>query len=150
MKKTDKAMKSFIRYLKMNNMRITGERKKIASEIFRINDHFDVDTLAAKLRRKNISRATVYRTVAVMEKGGLLRKPLHQHGRALYEHVYRWEPHGHLVCAECGTVQSFHEGVIKDLQTRICPKFDFVPLSFHISIRGWCKTCTHKNRNKKK
>lgn len=142
-------MEAFIKYMKINNMRVTEERKTIAHEIFSLNQHFDVESLAAKMREKNISRATVYRTVSMMEKGGLIRKPLHQNGRAIYEHVFRWEPHGHLVCAECGKTEAFHEGIIEKVRDEICPKYDFTPIAYHISVKGWCRVCVHKHKNKK-
>ena len=128
----------------MEDMRVTSERLGIAEAAFKIRGHFDADTLAAKLRRKRISRATVYRTIAILHEGGFLHKAMDKEGRGIYEHIFQYEPHGHLVCKRCGKGEGFQEGVVEDIRDRVCPKFGFEPAEYRIVIRGWCADCTAK------
>jgi Fur family ferric uptake transcriptional regulator len=138
----------FIKFLRMNNQRVTPERLEVVREILKFDGHFDVDTLLDRMKNKEISRATLYRTVNLMYKGGLLRDAAGHGGRRVYEHVFRWRPHGHFVCVNCGKGQEFEEGIIEFIDDIVKRKMDTVPLEYRILIRGWCTRCVHKNKKK--
>ena len=63
-------------YLGRHNLRRTQERIRILQEVFSTHDHFDVETLLFRLRRKKhlVSRATIYRTLKHLLDSKLVRQ----------------------------------------------------------------------------
>lgn len=145
----NKLTEEFVKYLRINDLRVTGERLLIAELVGKKREHFDADTIAHELHAKGISRASVYRTLALLEKGALINRTMHHDGRSFYEHVFRYQVHGHLTCSNCGRVETFTDGVIKDLRERVCARRGFDPTQFSINLKGWCHKCRHKDRKKK-
>ena len=62
--------------LRTEGMRYTLQRQAVWDEIQESQDHQDVEDIYMNLRKKkiNVSRATVYRTIDVLEKNRLVRK----------------------------------------------------------------------------
>ena len=69
-KLAQRAQKLFIQYLRENNLKVTQERLALLEEIFASNEHLDADELLARMKAKQrkVSRATVYRTLEVLER----------------------------------------------------------------------------------
>ena len=133
----------FKEYIKKSGLRYTTERLVILKEIFSLHEHFDVERLFANLRRKkkNISRATIYRTMPLLVKIGLVRGVIRHENRVLYEHVFGHHHHDHLICLKCGKVIEFMNDSIESLQDSVCKKFGFKPLEHKLEVQGYCKTC---------
>ena len=72
-------------------LRMTGQRRTIASVLEEADDHPDVEELhsRAAARDAGISIATVYRTVKLFEEAGILDKLEFGDGRARYEDAER-------------------------------------------------------------
>ena len=88
-------------YLEQSQLKYTPERKVILREIFSLHNHFEADELYFKLRQKGgqrISRATVYRTLPLLEKSGLIRKVVFVDKHTHYELAYGHMHHEHLIC----------------------------------------------------
>src|SRR5262245_31641440 len=67
----------FEEFLQNRRKRFTRERKIILDHVFSRHDHFDADGLLAELQREagqdEVSRPTVFRTLAELVDAGLLR-----------------------------------------------------------------------------
>ena len=81
-----------------NGLRMTGQRRTIATVLEEADDHPDVEELYARASAldSGISLATVYRTVKLFEEAGILEKLEFGDGRARYEDAER-EHHDHLI-----------------------------------------------------
>jgi len=136
----------FKKYLKQKSLKFTSERRSILEAIFSLHAHFDVDQLYEKLRElgKGTSRATVYRTIPLLIKGGFIKETLHCQGRVRYEHIYGHQHHDHLICLGCGKVIEFSNRKIEHLQKEMCKKNDFVPIEHRLGIKGYCRKCAKK------
>ena len=80
----------FAAWLKENHQRMTPERMAILLAIYERSDHFDADTLLSDLRKsyQNVSRATVYNTLDLLQACNLIRKHQFDSSQALYEKSY--------------------------------------------------------------
>ncbi len=137
------AEKKFRRYLAEQNLRYTAERRQIFHEIIRAREHFDADTLLLKIKSKNmsVSRATVYRTLDLLVRLGLLRRTCVGDRSAVYESVVGWARHGHLVCQNCGRVVEFRAPEIDEALDRVCEEAGFDLRNRCLQLFGYCADC---------
>lgn len=136
----------FQEYLRKNRLKFTPERRAILEGIFALHKHFDVDELYERLhyRHKRISRASIYRTLPLLVKSGLIRETLRCRKRGSYEHVFGHKHHDHLVCLRCGRIIEFTNDKIEKLQNEVCEKYNFQPVEYHLGIKGYCKECRRR------
>ena len=89
---------AFREYLAAHGLRWTPERDAILEVIFSIHRHFGADDLYDMLRqrRHRVSRATIYRTLDLLVKCGLVSDVDFGDGRTSNEHGYGHEHHDHL------------------------------------------------------
>ena len=110
MKKIDKSTLNRLKgALKKENMRLTDQRLSIWKQINQSKKHLDVEDIFFQLRKKgsNVSRATIYRTLDVLVKNGLIRKMDLGGGHSLYEPKIKDEHHDHMICEDTGKIIEF-------------------------------------------
>ena len=109
-----------------NGLRLTEQRRTIASVLESADDHPDVEELYARASAVDprISLATVYRTVKLFEEAGILEKLDFRDGRARYEDADR-DHHDHLIDLHSGEVIEFVDEEIEALQERIAEKLGY-------------------------
>lgn len=107
-------------------LRMTEQRRTIATVLEDSDDHPDVEELYARASAldPNISLATVYRTVKLFEEAGILDKLEFGDGRARYEDAER-EHHDHLIDISSGEVIEFMDPEIEKLQEKIAAKLGY-------------------------
>jgi Fur family transcriptional regulator, ferric uptake regulator len=110
-------------------LKMTGQRRVIARVLSESGDHPDVEELyrRATALDRNISIATVYRTVRLFEEQGILERRDFGGGRARYEPTEHGHHH-HLIDVDSGRVIEFedaeHERVLQSIARRL--GFDLV------------------------
>lgn len=136
----------FRSFLKENGLTFTSARNAILMGIIAAEGHFDADELLDSLRKKGekLSTATVYRTLPLFVKSGIIKETLRSRGRARYEHVWGHEHHDHLECIVCGTIIEFKDDELETLQNKVCGKHGFQPVEHRLGIRGICASCRKK------
>ncbi|MCK0150956.1 transcriptional repressor [Marivita sp. S6314] len=107
-------------------LRLTDQRRTIATVLQDSDDHPDVEELYARASGldPNISIATVYRTVKLFEESGILEKVDFGDGRARYEDAER-DHHDHLIDLQTGKVIEFVDPEIEALQEKIAAKLGY-------------------------
>ena len=136
----------FEAYLRGKKLKLTGERMEILAAIFQKNAHFDAEELHGELRQqgRDISRATVYRTLDLLVQCGLVRKSSLGSSHANYEPARENEHHDHLICLNCNKVMEFFRPDLEQLQDDICREWQFQPLHHSLQIFGLCSSCVGK------
>ncbi len=137
----------FIDFLKKNKLKNTPERLAILKELLNVNQHFDADEFFLHLKKNsiNVSRATVYRTLELLQMAGMVRKSTMGESHAHYEFIWNQEHHDHLICSQCGKIIEFFDEEIEKRQRQICERHGFVMRKHNLQIWGVCKECQNKN-----
>ena len=108
--KNDKAItrSSLMKELVARGVRITAQRRLLVGIIQDTSRHLDAAALLriAKEQDRNIDRATVYRTIALLKQRGLIDELdlMHLEGEKHYYEVKTSRDHCHMACFRCGTI----------------------------------------------
>jgi Fur family ferric uptake transcriptional regulator len=134
-------------YLRSSSLKVTPQRRRIFERVFSTHEHFNAETLYVWLREEEgppVSRATVYRTLDLLAKGGFIASLDTGRGELVYEHVLGHQHHDHMVCIECGGIEEFHDERIEELQKVAADKRGFVIKSHEHRLMGTCRNCSRK------
>lgn len=142
---------TFIKYLKHNAHRITNERFLILDAALNMTGHFDADELYLKMKNDyiNVSRATVYKTLELMNECHILSKHNFKGDRTRYETKIGRNPHYHIICVTCKKIIEFEYPGIEKIQKRICKEHDLELVDHTLQVFAKCdnpKKC--KNNSK--
>ena len=136
----------FRQFLSDRGLRCTAERIAILDCVQKNHDHFEAKQILQNLRRdrKKVSKASVYRTVALLTEAGILRQVLYGEKHAHYEHEYDQVHHDHLVCRQCGRIIEFKNAALEKIQSRVCRRHNFFPEGHRLQIHGLCSECVNR------
>jgi Fur family ferric uptake transcriptional regulator len=143
MVRLEREIDRFHEFLQTQGQKLTPERSALVREIFATHYHFEADELLFKMKEKalKISRATVYRTLELLVKSGMVRRVHLGEDHYHYEHVSGDSHHDHLICTTCGTVIEFHDEPLEARQREICERKRFTPTYHNLQILGVCDSC---------
>lgn len=134
----------FRRYLREQGLPVTQQRESIAEIVFGAEQHLSVDDIEARLRDRGerIGKATVYRTLEMLVKSGLVQEHDFGEGFKRYEHLFGQKPvREHLICTECGLVSEIHSSELIRMQEEEAKRHGFQPARYRLQIYGICASC---------
>ncbi len=120
-----------------NGLRLTEQRRVIARILSDADDHPDAEELhrrAAGVDR-NISLATVYRTVKLFEEAGIIERHDFRDGRSRFEEATD-DHHDHLIDVRTGDVIEFVNEEIERLQVEIARKLGYKLVDHRLELYG--------------
>jgi len=140
---------SFRHWLESHQLKLTKERRFILETVFGWHEHFDADALYEQIRKvnRNISRATVYRTIHLLVEAGLIQKSVRDEKRDRYEHIYGHPRHVHWICNSCGSVLESDLTAITRLLEEKARIDGFTLADINVAVKGICWKCSN-NENK--
>ena len=138
----------FEEFLRGRSLRLTPQRRAIFERVFDTHEHFTAEELFGWIKDDGGrgSRATVYRTLALLVEGGFLETLDVGQGELHYEHVLGHKHHDHMVCVVCGRIEEFVDERIEALQEEACRAKGFEMESHNLRLFGRCKTCRRRRR----
>jgi len=118
-------------------MKMTGQRRVIASVLSDAEDHPDVEEVYRRATQADprISIATVYRTVRLFEEANILERHDFGDGRSRYEEITD-EHHDHLIDIQSGRVIEFQNDEIEALKTKIAAEHGFRLVGHRLELYG--------------
>jgi Fur family ferric uptake transcriptional regulator len=119
-------------------LRMTEQRRIIARVIEQSHDHPDVEELYRRAAAidPNISIATVYRTVKLLEDFNIIeRHDFRSGGRSRYEAAQE-DHHDHLIDLKTGEVIEFKSAEIEKLQEEIAARLGFRLVDHRLELYG--------------
>ena len=125
--------------------RLTPQRLMIVSAIENSSDHISAEEIYAQVAAKfpNVNISTVYRTLELLQRLGLVTETDLGGGRVRY-HPAEKGHHHHLICEQCGAVIDLDESVLAPLKDALLRQCNFVADLKHIGIFGRCLKCSQQ------
>ena len=128
--------------LREQGYRLTPQRIMILAAIEKSEHHISAEEIYAQIvsRYPNVNISTVYRTLELLKKLGLVTESDMGEGRVRY-HPAEKGHHHHLVCRECGTITDLDESLLTPLKNALLSKYRFTADLRHLAILGRCTSC---------
>jgi Fur family ferric uptake transcriptional regulator len=129
-------------FLKENGLRKTSQRDAIVEAAFSTTEHYTAEDLLVMARNidPDVSRATVYRTLPLLVKSGLLKELDLGRDHKFYDPNFIERPnHNHLICIDCDKIVEFEDTNINLLEDCISRRLGFSPSVKMIRIEANCE-----------
>ena len=132
--------------------KLTEQRIMVLDALRRNKEHLSAEDIAVQLYQegRRVSRSTIYRTLAILEKLGLVNKLDVGDGQSRYEFAQTGKHH-HLICIKCGKAIDIsgkaieaYAGNVAALVDVLSADFDFDVQSHRLEFWGICSECRRK------
>ena len=134
----------FRRYLREQGLPVTQQREAVADIVFSSTGHLSVEDIEAALKGQGerIGTATIYRTMEILVRSGLVEEHDFGEGFKRYEHLFGQQPiHEHLICTNCSRVIEFQSPQVVRLQEETARQHGFLPTRHRLEVYGICASC---------
>ena len=128
--------------LNEDGLRATAPRAAVVKAIAAKRGAFNPEALVDELRPGGIGRATVYRTLELLEERGMLAR-IHQagcHGFTVCDEGH----HHHLVCNSCSKVLPIDATSIEEDIQELAERLKFRVDTHMLEFAGLCESCQAK------
>ena len=121
-------------------MRVTPQRVVVHRALRELDRHVTADELldAVTERLPSVSLPTIYATLELLEELGMVRR-VQRAGTTLFDP--RTDPHHHLVCTSCGSVDDLDSALESDAVERAARRHGFEPERVEALVHGRCREC---------
>jgi Fur family ferric uptake transcriptional regulator len=131
--------------LSRRGIRLTRQRRILVETIQNASRHLDAETLwrQARARDAGINLATVYRTLGLLKKFGLVDELdlMHLEGEKHYYEVSRAVAHLHLACFACGRIEEYQTEAFERLRQQVEQACGFSIKTGRLEFGGLCRSC---------
>ncbi len=141
-----KEVSALASHLREQMCKVTGPRLAIL-KILRQHPHPLANRDILCLLPKGLcDLATIYRTLHLLEKMGMVKRFDFSDGVARYELLGEGDDghHHHLVCTHCGKVVRIEECFVREMEARIAAASGFAAVTHKLEFFGLCPRCQLK------
>jgi len=112
----------FRRHLKSVGLKYTPERAQVLDVLVQLDDLFQADQLQAAMRDAGhkVSKATIYRTIKLLQEAGIIQQVLVDAEHAHYQLAYGKQPLDLLVRIDTNEVMRIDVPELAQIRERIC------------------------------
>jgi len=132
---------SLAEMLRERGLRLTPQRQLILEAVHGLG-HATPEQVhtAVRERAAGVNITTVYRTLELLERLGLVTHTHLSHGSPTY-HAADHNEHVHLVCRSCGTVTEVDPALLQPAARRLLDERGFRVDVGHVALFGVCAAC---------
>ena len=128
-------------------IRMTTQRRAILSVIETASKHLDASQILRKARQvdASVDRSTVYRTLDLLKRQGLIDELdlMHLKGEAHYYERKLGRDHIHMACLRCGKITEFVSETFESLKNQLERDCRFHIVVSRLEVGGYCAACRH-------
>jgi len=131
--------------LRERGIRLTRQRRILLDLLDHSGRHLNAETLYQMAIEKDprINRVTVYRTLKLLKKGGLIDELdlMHFEGDQHYYESRLKQEHAHLICLRCGKVEEFFGEPLQKMRKQVETNLGFKIVVARTEMGGYCPDC---------
>ncbi len=131
--------------LEQRGIRLTRQRRVVLQVIETAQRHLDAATILRRAKKldPSVHRVTVYRTIDLLKRHGLIDELdlLHLRGDGHYYESHGPRDHIHIACLRCGKVREFESRLFEELKEEIERELGIKITITRTEIGGYCKSC---------
>ena len=128
----------FRRKLKSEGLKYTPERAQVLDTVMRQDGVFEADTILKLLKggKVRVSKATVYRTIRLLQEAGILQRVLFDDDpeQSHFQLVYGQRPHDLLIRVDTREAVTIQVPELIELRDRLCAKLGLSPVGHRLQI----------------
>jgi Fur family ferric uptake transcriptional regulator len=126
----------FRRKLKAENQKYTPERAHILNTIIELDGLFEADVLLETVRAGGfrVSKATIYRTLKLLEEAGIIQQVPFDRDQSHYQLAYGKKPDTVLINVDTGDVEAIEVPELIALRDTICKAKGLTPEGHRLQI----------------
>ena len=134
---------AFRDYLREHNLPVTTQRGAIADIVLGTDRHLSADDIVNELKVLGhmAGTATVYRTLEVLVRSGLVVERDFGEGFKRFEATRGIPHHEHLICTSCGKVTEFRDERLERMTTLLAEMHRYTRQRHQLVIHGMCDEC---------
>jgi len=127
-------------------IRMTQQRRAILQVMETATKHLDASQLLRKAQKldASVDRSTVYRTLQLLKRHGLIDELdlMHIHGEGHYYERKLNRDHIHMACLRCGKIMEFVSDIFEKLKGQVEKDCRFRIVVSRLEIGGYCAACS--------
>ncbi|MGQ0645730.1 MAG: Fur family transcriptional regulator [Elusimicrobiota bacterium] len=133
----------FQAYVHKHGLKDTAQREEVLAYLLKAGKHMSPEEIYMALRQRGhrLGRATVFRTLKLLEECGLAAHITSADGTRRFEAMHGRPHHDHMICVQCGDVLEFSSPAVERIQERIAREAGFKTLWHRHEVFGRCKSC---------
>ncbi len=134
-------------HIRRRGLRDTAQREEVLRLLLASREHRSTEDIYQNLRSRGaaVGRATVFRTLKLLEECGLASKVTFADGTHKFERAHGRPHHDHMICMYCGSALEFTNPVIERLQVEVARKRGFHVVWHRHEMFGHCARCRVRN-----
>lgn len=129
-------------------IRLTRQRRVVLQVIESAPSHLDAGEILDRAQKidPDITRVTVYRTIDLLKRHGLIDELdlLHLRGHRHFYESHSPRDHIHVACIRCGKVREFESELYEDLKRQIARDCAIEITVARTEVGGLCADCRKK------
>jgi Fur family ferric uptake transcriptional regulator len=129
--------------LRQRGYKLTPQRRAILAAITQSHGHLTPAAIydKVKLEQKNIGLVTIYRTIELLARLGLICE-VHAGGNC-HSYLLRRpsEHHHHIICSDCGMVTDFTDCDLSQIERKLSEQTGFNIKGHLLEFLGHCQQC---------
>lgn len=126
----------FRRFLRSRKLKYTAERADVLQAIIDHDDLFEAEELLLEMRSRGhrVSKATIYRTLRLLQEAGIITQALFESKQAHFQLLYGREPRNTMLCLRTGKAVDFQSSELSELRNKICEELGWDPIGHRFQI----------------
>lgn len=132
-------------------VRLTRQRRVILQVMDNAERHLDAGAILERAQKVDpgVHRVTVYRTLDLLKKHGLIDELdlLHLRGGQHYYESHGPRDHIHVACFRCGKVREFESRLYEQLKQQIERDFHMQVTVSRTEVGGYCSDCLKHHKD---
>jgi Fur family transcriptional regulator, ferric uptake regulator len=140
------------RELGARGIRLTRQRRVLLQVMETARRHLDADEILERAQKidPQVTRVTVYRTIDLLKRHGLIDELdlLHLRGDRHFYESHGPRDHIHVACIRCGKVREFESELYEELKQQISRDCNIAISVSRTEIGGICGDCQRASKSR--